>query len=231
MDSVAPKVKAKSGWLNIAVDYGPILIFFLVYRHYSPTDGSSMFGEIGAVIRATIAFMVSAVAALAFSLWRLGRISPMLWLSTSLIIVFGGITVWTRNSAWIEHKPTLIYLSFGIVLVVGFIRGSPLLKHLLDAAFEGLSDAGWLKLSRNWGVFFFFLAVLNEAVIAYSHWKYPGVVAPDQKDPAFQFWISAKVYLFMPLSFLFTFTQLPMLLKHGLMQEAEGEVLADPPHE
>ena len=43
-------------------------------------------------------------------------------------------------------------------------------------------------------------------------------------------WIAAKLYVFMPLSFLFTFTQLPMLLRHGLLQEAEGEVLADPPH-
>ena len=44
-------------------------------------------------------------------------------------------------------------------------------------------------------------------------------------------WIAAKLWLFLPLSFLFTFAQLPMLMKHGLAQEAEDEVLSDPPHE
>jgi intracellular septation protein len=35
----------------------------------------------------------------------------------------------------------------------------------------------------------------------------------------------------MPLSFLFTFTQLPMLLKHGLATTAEDEVIDNPPPE
>ena len=221
MEAVVPKAKAKQGWLNIAVDYGPVLVFFLSYRHFSPSDHNDPIGEMLAVIKSTAAFMLAALTALVVSRWRLGRISPMLWLSTVLIIGFGGLTILLRNPVFIQIKPTAIYLLFGITLLVGVWRGRPFLKYLLEAAFEGLNDAGWLKLSRNWGFFFIALAMLNEVLRQYY----------NVANGNFGTWISLKLWLFMPLSFLFTFTQLPMLLRHGLMQEAEGEVLADPPHE
>ena len=47
----------------------------------------------------------------------------------------------------------------------------------------------------------------------------------------FGLWVSLKLWLFMPLSFLFTFTQLPMLLRHGLSATAEDEVVENPPSE
>ena len=221
MDSAVPKAKTKSGWLNIAVDYGPVVVFFLSYRHFSPSDHNNPIGEMLAVVKSTGAFMVAAVTALAVSRWRLGRISPMLWLSTLLIVGFGGLTILLRDPIWIQIKPTAIYLLFGITLLVGVARGRPFLKYLLEAAFEGLDDAGWLKLSRNWGLFFLLLAALNEVLRRLYNVELGN----------FGTWISLKLWLFMPLSFLFTFTQLPMLLRHGLMQEAESEVLSDPPHE
>ena len=81
----APK-KQSSGWLNLLVDYGPLLVFFLVYRLYAPKDENDAFGTLDAVIRSTSAFVIAAIAALIFSKVKLGRISPMLWLSTALIV-------------------------------------------------------------------------------------------------------------------------------------------------
>jgi intracellular septation protein len=48
---------------------------------------------------------------------------------------------------------------------------------------------------------------------------------------SFESWLAAKLWLFLPLSFLFTFTQLPMLLRHGLSVEDKAEVLENPPSE
>ena len=211
--------KPKSGWLNVAVDYGPVLVFFLSYRHFSPADHNDPVGEMLAVVKSTAAFMLAAITALVVSRWKLGKISPMLWLSTALIVGFGGLTILLRNPVFIQIKPTAIYLLFGITLLVGVWRGQAFLKYLLEAAFEGLNEAGWLKLSRNWGVFFLLLAALNEVLRQYY----------NVANGNFGTWISLKLWLFMPLSFLFTFTQLPMLLRHGLMQEAKDEVLTDPP--
>jgi len=211
-DEVKPK-KPKSGWLNILVDYGPLLVFFLTYRAYSPSEENAAL-EIFAVIRGTGAFIVAALAALAFSKFYLGRVSPMLWLSTALIVGFGALTIFFADPVFVQLKPTLIYVLFGAVLLVGYWKGKALLKVLLEAAFEGLTDEGWLKLSRNWGVFFLFLAALNETL---------------RMALSFGDWLAAKLWVFLPLSFLFTFTQLPMLLKHGLSLEGTEEEKTNPP--
>ncbi len=196
-----------SGWLNVLVDYGPILVFFAVYKWFAPADETPG-SEILAVIRGTGAFIVAALAALAFSKFKLGKVSPMLWLSTALIVGFGALTIWLRDERFIQIKPTAIYGMFSVALIVGWLREKALLKTLLEAAFEGLDDAGWLKLSRNWGFFFLFLAGLNEGLRAYL---------------TFGDWLWAKLWVFMPISFLFTFSQIPMLLRHGLGAEALPE--------
>ncbi len=208
----APR-KKPSGWLNVAIDYGPILIFFLVYR-WSKPDESSPAAEILAVVQSTGAFIVAAIAALAISKWKLGRVSPMLMLSTALIVGFGALTIWLRDERFIQIKPTAIYTLFAVLLIGGWLRGKALLQVLLEAAFEGLDREGWLKLSRNWGFFFVFLAVLNEVLRAQLN---------------FGDWLWAKLWVFMPLSFLFTFAQIPMLMRHGLANEGLQEEEKNPP--
>ncbi|WP_299192059.1 inner membrane-spanning protein YciB [uncultured Erythrobacter sp.] len=199
--------KAGSSWINVAVDYGPLLVFLGVYRFTAPDEPSAA-GELLAIMKGTGAFMVAAVAALLISKWRLGKISPMLWFSTALIVGFGALTIFFGDPRFVQMKPTIIYTGFGVALLIGFFTGRALLKILLEAAFEGVDDEGWLKLSRNWGVFFLTLAVLNEVLVA---------------KMSFEGWLWAKLWVFMPLSFLFTFTQIPLLLKHGLAIDDEGD--------
>jgi len=213
---MAEEQKQKSGWLNLAVDYGPVIVFFAVYKYNLPADRADSIAEVLAVIKGTVSFMAAAVIALLVSKWKLGKVSPMLWLSTLLIVGFGGLTVLLRDPIWIQVKPTAIYLLFGVALLVGVWRGKALLKVLLEAAFEGLNDAGWMKLSRNWGLFFLALAGVNEGL---RHWL------------SFGDWIAAKLWAFLPATFLFTFAQIPMLMRHGLASEERDEVLENPPHE
>lgn len=205
--------KAASSWLNVAVDYGPLMVFLGTYRWNSPATPNAA-GELAAIIAGTGAFMVAAVTALLISKWRLGKVSPMLWFSTALIVGFGSLTIFFGDPTFVQLKPSIIYATFGVVLLGGVFTGRPTLKILLEAAFEGLSEAGWLKLSRNWGVFFLFLAVLNEVLRA---------------QMTFEGWLWAKIWVFLPLTFLFTFGQIPMLLKNGLSFEEKDEPLKDEP--
>ncbi len=216
-----PAHKPKSGWLHLAVDYGPVLAFFFAYRHFSPVDSDNAVASVLAAVKATAVFMVAAMAALVVSRWKLGRISPMLWLSTGLILGFGVLTIWLGDPDYIQMKPTAIYLLFGTTLLVGVWRGKAMLKYVLEAAFDGLNHEGWMKLSRNWGVFFFILAILNEVLRHYF----------NKSNGGFDTWIALKLWLFMPLSFLFTFVQIPMLLRHGMAEEEQAEVIENPPHE
>jgi len=212
-----PNAKPKSSWVNLLVDYGPLLVFFFAYRQFSPKDaGADGVGAVVAVTKSTVVFMAATIAALIISKWRLGKISPMLWLSTALIVGFGTLTVLLGDPFWIQIKPTAIYLLFAAFLFGGLMRGKPVLRTLLQSAFEGLDDAGWMKLSRNWAFFFLFLAVLNEVL---------------RHTLTFDGWLQAKLWGVTTLSFLFTFAQIPMLMRHGLGEEAATEVEQNPPHD
>lgn len=207
------KPKPKSGWLNIAIDYGPLLVFFGVYKWFSP-DGDNPVGEVLAMVKGTGAFIVAALVAVIVSKWKLGHVTPMLMLSTALIVFFGGLTILFQDPVFVQVKPTIIYCVFAAALLIGAWRGKALLKYLLDAAFEGLSDKGWMKLSRNWGFYFLALAGLNEVLRA---------------TLSFEDWLFAKLWVFLPLSFLFTFTQLPMMLREGLGKEDKDEAVTEHP--
>ena len=200
--------KTKSSWLNLLVDYGPLLVFFIAYRWSKPDEGGGI-GEVVAVTKSTVIFMIATVIALVVSKWRLGKVSPMLWLSSVLIVGFGSLTVWLNDPFYIQVKPTVIYLFFAAVLFGGLLRGKAMLKYLLQSAFDGLSDEGWRKLSRNWAIWFVVLAVANEVL---------------RQVLSFDGWLQAKLWGVSIASFAFTFAQIPMLLRHGLGETEKAEV-------
>jgi intracellular septation protein len=209
-----------ASWVNLVVDYGPLLVFFLAYRHFGPTGPDTAgLGAVVAVTKSTVAFMIATVAALAISKWRLGRISPMLWLSSSLILGFGALTVFLGDPTWIQIKPTVVYVLFAAILFGGLRFRRPMLRDLLQSAFDGLNEEGWLKLSRNWAWFFVALAVINEVL---RHFY-------NKTNGGFETWLTIKVWGVSALSFAFTFVQVPMLLRHGLGETAEAETNA--PHD
>lgn len=198
-DSATPTHPA---WLPFAIDFGPLLVFFLTFR-LTKGDGATT-----GAIKGTVAFMIAIAIALALSQWKLKRISPMLWLSSIIIFGFGALTVYFHDARFIQIKPTIIYAGFSALLVGGWLRGKPLLKYLLQTAYEGLSDIGWLALSRNWGLFFAGMALLNEALRA---------------TLSFDDWLSVKVWGVTILSFLFAMSQVPLMLRHGLSVDGGDE--------
>ncbi len=191
--------KKPHGLLNFLLDFGPLLAFFIAYKLAS--DGKDALATLDATIISTGTFMVAITIALIVSQWKLGKVSPMMWMSAILVLGFGTITIISGSFAFIQHKPTFLYVLFAIILFLGVWQGKSPLKYLLEYAFEGLSDEGWLKLSRNWGVFFVGMAVLNEVMIA---------------TLSEEMWLTLKVWGVTGLTFLFGMANIPMLLRHGL---------------
>lgn len=180
--------------LRMAIDYGPMIVFFAVNFL---TPGL----PIVRVLAATVAFMVAMVAALAISWIRTRHISPMLWLTGVLVIVFGGLTLYFHDQKFIQMKPTFVYALFAGVLAFGLATRRPLLQQLLETAYPGLNAEGWRKLTRNFAIFFALMACLNEAVWRNTTWD---------------FWVGFKLWGAIPLTILFSLANLPMLLRHGL---------------
>lgn len=187
-DTPPAPVPKGHGNIGLALDFGPLLVFFVAYKF-------------AGVIVGTGAFMVAIAIAVIVSKVKLGKVSPMLWLSAILVLFFGSLTIYFHDKRFIQIKPTIIYSFFAILLFAGLARGKPLLKYLLQAAYDGLSEEGWRKLSRNWALFFIALAIANEAMRA---------------TLSFDAWLSVKVWGVTLLSFLFAAANVPMLMRHGL---------------
>ena len=195
-DAPAIATKKKNGSLSFALDYGPLLVFFIAYKfggsNSDPTQGPLV---------GTGVFMVAIAIAVAVSKWKLGRVSPMLWLSAVLVVGFGALTLWFRDPKFIQIKPTIIYLFFAALLIGGVLRGKAMLKYVLEAAYKGLTDEGWRKLSLSWGLFFLALAGANEVMRAVM---------------SFDVWLTVKVWGVTAVTFLFALANIPMLMRHGL---------------
>lgn len=187
--------KKAPGWLPAALDYGPLVIFFVGYKLLGILAGTAL-------------FMAAIASAVVVSKWKLGRISPMMWLSAILVLVFGGLTLYLHDPRFIQIKPTIIYTILSLLLFGGLIRGRPLLKYVLEHGYDGLSDKGWLLLSRNWAWFFAAMAVLNEVLRA---------------SLTFDTWLTLKVWGITLLSIAFAAANVPMLMRHGLGDEQEPE--------
>jgi intracellular septation protein len=144
LNSKAPAPK----WLSPMLDFGPLLLFFganwLGSSKTDPTRGPLI---------GTAVFMVAIIIALIVSKVKLGKISPMMWVSAILVTGFGALTLWFRDPSFIQLKPTLIYLLFAAILFGGLLRGKALLKYLLEYAFDGVNVAfdTWLAI-KTWGV-------------------------------------------------------------------------------
>ena len=206
-EAALPEAKPDHGVLRLLLEYGPLVIFFGVYKWNAPADANNMVGTLTAVISSTGAFMVAIIAAALVARWKLGRISPMMWLTSILVLGFGGLTIWFHDAKFIQIKPTIIYALLSGLLFVGLFMGRPFMKYMFEAGYDGLSDIGWMKLSRNWAWFFAILAVANEVIRA---------------NFDFNTWLSIKVWGVTIVSFLFAAANVPMLMKHGLGEEPKA---------
>ena len=182
---------------KLAIDLGPLLVFFLV-NFFAPVP------SVMKIFVATGAFMVAMIAAMIFSALRYRTISPLLWFSGVMVVILGGLTIWLHQDWIIKMKPTFYYTLVAGLLAFGLATGRPLLQQVLGSTYPGLDETGWKKLTRNWALFFAFMAVLNEAV-----WR----------NSSTDFWVGFKLWGALPLTFIFATANIPMLLRHGLMRD------------
>ena len=200
-------------WIKLAIEAGPLVVFFLVngrdglpeFRYLWMAEGAApLVGQ--SLFEATGAFMVATVIALVAG-WRMERKLPIMPLvSGGFVLVFGGLTLVLADETFIKLKPTLVNTLFAMILFGGLAFGRALLKPLFGAALQ-LSDRGWRVLTLRWAIFFVILAILNEIV-----WR----------NFTTDFWVSFKLFGIMPLTFLFAASQTPLLLREQVEEDGEN---------
>ena len=172
---------------KLLIDIGPLAVFFIFY---SISDLKS----------AIMPLMIATIIAVLFSYIMEKKIRIMPTVGAFIIFIFGGLTIYFDNEVFFKMKPTIINLLFAIILYGGILIKKPLLKLLLGAAIK-LEDEGWKILTQRWISFFIALAVLNEIV-----WR----------TQSTDIWVNFKVFGILPITFIFTMTQFPLIKKYQI---------------
>ena len=177
-------------FLKFVADFGPLLIFFTVYYK----TGNNLALAIPPLVISTII----AVGVIYF----IEKKIPYIPLIGGVIIsLFGGLTLYFNNPVFIYMKPTIVNLIFAFALIFGKVfLNKNFLEFFFKTAFQ-LDEKGWSKLNFRWAYFFVFLAILNEIV-----WR----TQPETT------WVNFKVWGLLPLTFVFTAFQIPLINKHKL---------------
>ncbi|HWJ72745.1 MAG TPA: septation protein A [Kaistia sp.] len=194
-----PKHKDINPILKLVLELGPLGVFFFANAR-------------GGIYTATAAFMVATLIALGVS-YALTRRLPIMPVVTGIIVVvFGSLTLWLHDDTFIKMKPTIVNALFGVILLGGLAFGRSLLGYVFDSVFH-LTDEGWRTLTFRWGLFFLALAILNEVI-----WRGAEAYLADPVA-ATDLWVKFKVFGIMPLTFLFTLSQLPLITRTTVPDE------------
>ena len=186
------------------LEFVPLVTFFLAY-YYFP-NSNNLTGEelsVEKIIFATKVFVPILLFASFLSYLILRTISKMSLITALLVIFFGALTIWFRDPTFIKMKPTIIYLSFASILIIGLMRNKSLLQSLMGSTLA-LEERGWILLTKRIIIFFISLAFLNELV-----WRYFG---QDQ-------WVNFKTFGMPILSLLFFAFQYRLFQKHLIDNE------------
>lgn len=159
------------------------------------------------IFTATAVFMAVTVVSLAYSYLKLKKLPTMPLVGGAFILVFGGLTIALKDDTFIKLKPTIVNVLFSGAIFIGLALGKNFLKTVLESA-VALDEDGWSTLAKRWGWFFLLLALLNEVV-----WR----------TQTTDMWVNFKVFGIMPLTLLFSFSQMPLIMRHQLPEETPQE--------
>ena len=193
--------------LKIALDMGPLVVFFGTYAWAKSDALQAGATDIKRIVYATTALMIATAVSLIASRVLLKRIPLMPMVTGVFVLIFGSLTIYLRNPTFIYIKPTILYLMFASALAGGLYFRKLLLKNLLSEALQ-MQDEGWRRLTQRWIGFFLVLAILNEAV-----WRnFPEAT-----------WVAFKSFGVMPLSIIFMAAQISLIMKYQIPDVSSGK--------
>ena len=126
------------------------------------------------VVWGLVAGMVFGVGEIIWELITQKRVDPMTWGGNGLLLILGGVSLFTEEGIWFKLQPSLMEAAMALVLIATNILGRPLLLGIM--AKQGLKPEkgslvyGHLSgMNFRMGLFFGFHAVL--AAWAAFHWS------------------------------------------------------------
>ena len=134
-------MKEKNSLIKSLIEIIPLILFFIANAKYG-------------IIVATKIFVITTLIALIASYLYLKKISTPLLITSFLVLIFGGLTIFFKDPTFIKLKPTIVYLLFSSFLFLGLKLKKNFLKNYLSSLIK-LNNLGWDILTKRWSLFFF----------------------------------------------------------------------------
>lgn len=183
-------------------DLFPLILFFVAFK----------FADI---YTATAAAIIAAVVQFIWLKVTGKTIEATHWINLSVIVIFGGATLFFHNDVFIKWKPTVLYWLFGGILLVGkWVFKRNLMRKVLGAQIQ-MPEAIWDKLNLSWAGFFAVSGALN-LYVAFS-----GQFTESQ-------WVNFKVFGLMALLLVFAVAQSIWLSRYMKDEIGQTGVLSSP---
>lgn len=188
-------------------DLGPVIAYVLVFNiarkmidDDSPFNlfGMSVPGADAPLYIGALVFAVAIIIAVIHSKIKTGQVSIMLKVTAVIVLGTAAITIGFKSPTVFKMKPTAINLLFGFTILGSLAFGKNIFQLMFAEAYK-LPEKAWRTLAFRWGLFFLFLAVLNEYI-----WRNYSV----------KFWTDFKLIGVLPITFIFTLLNMPLLMKH-----------------
>ena len=174
--------------IKTGLDLFPLVVFFVA-------------NLLSGIFYATALCMAATVVSLLVSRLFLKQISVMALVTGAGVLIFGTLTIWLHNDLFVKIKPTIVNLLFASALLGGLPFNQLFVRTLLGEAIH-LTEAGWRRLQWRWGLFFIFLALINEIA---------------RRNLTTEVWAASKFASF-PLTFIFMLAQIGLLKQFAAAQ-------------
>ena len=134
--------------MKLLLDFGPIVLFFIVYKYYG------LYAAIYAMIASTfVQIMYSRVTT--------GKFVTSQVLTFALLVVFGGISIILRDPAFVMWKVSVLYVIFSLVLIgSNYVGSKTLLERMMGKELQ-LPRNTWVNLTWSWSLGFIVIAIIN----------------------------------------------------------------------
>ena len=176
--------------MKFLFDLFPIILFFIAFK-------------LADIYTATIVAMVATIAQILWVYIRHRKIDAMQWISLTMIVVFGSLTIFLHDKTFIQLKPTALYWLFSSAL---FISAQFFQKNWIQILMgkqitinSPNAKTIWGKLNFAWSLFFLFLGALN-LYVAFQYYE--------------EAWVNFKLFGSTGLLLIFVIAQGVWLTRH-----------------
>ena len=191
--------------INLLSEFGPLLTMFIVNAMYGINAG-------------TWSLVITTVLAIAVMYYMFHRPPFFPLIASTVTIVFGTLTLITKDPMWVQIKVTIFNAMFALFLIGGLYLKRNFFKYVFEKTFH-YTDEGWNRFTWSFALFFLATAVANEYVRQTFKDDQLYELLGHQMNGV-NVWILFKIAIVLPVTGLYAWIQTRIMQKYRLPQAA-----------